>query len=625
MSLFNPVLGNTGDPEFENIVRWEYVDEPTGNEDCDTSVTGTYANAQCSSDVQGFSIFQIDRTGVGIGPDSTGSTYNDQNYSSATDAWLLAQFDYSLSGVVGQTELFLQIGQYGLNNRDEHSSDTSAVFGALTDIPLNGESNRKMSSETPDAFISVTTLLGDMNGDRNVNSNDTPLFVRALVARPAYEAAFPNINADFLGDVNQDGTFDLGDLAAFSALLGGPAVAHAVPEPNSFVLVMFAISLMGFLSRKSRLELAISDFEKTNTSDPPHSDLAVRGFAATTTEDASGERVFMQVDADTPVMVKRSGHNVKLHVRGQRENKTIETHNRLSRPLHGFTLVELLVVIAIISILVALMLPAIQAAREAARRSRCANNLKQVGLALQMYHSLHNSFPPGARLHEFERTVGLSWRVFVLPYLELNTLYESINPLANGGADSVAAKLLPIDVYLCPSAESVGNAPNTFKEAHYSAVSGAKTNDDFLDLEDVVCGDIATNGVFFPESYTRISQITDGTSNTLAVGERLYIFRDWLSGSTWKGDPPTQICTGASKNVRYPINADPNVFGFYKGDFGAPSDANRTMLLNDLQFASEHPGGAQFCYADGSVQFLEESIDFTVLQAKATKDGGEVH
>ena len=289
----------------------------------------------------------------------------------------------------------------------------------------------------------------------------------------------------------------------------------------------------------------------------------------------------------------------------------------------AFTLVELLVVIAIIGVLLGLLLPAIQAAREAARRSRCTNNLKQLGVAIQNYESQHGSFPPGARMHTIEGRVGLSWRALVLPFLELNAIYEEINPLPDGGAESMAHESTILDIYLCPSAERPDDDPDTRKEAHYSGVSGANNNDEILDLEDSICGDIDINGLFYPESHTRVGQITDGTSNTLAIGERSYVFRDWLSGSTWKDDPPTKICTGASKNVHYPINADPYEFGFYKFDFSVPLD-QREMLLNELQFASEHAGGAQFCYADGSVHFLEDAIDFTILQAMATKDGAEV-
>jgi len=286
----------------------------------------------------------------------------------------------------------------------------------------------------------------------------------------------------------------------------------------------------------------------------------------------------------------------------------------------GFTLVELLVVIAIIGVLLALLLPAVQAARETARRSQCTNNLKQLGVAIQNYESQHGSFPPGARKHEMEGRVGLSWRALVLPFLELNAIYAEINPLPDGGAESMAHESTIIEVYLCPSADRPDDDPNTRKDAHYTAVSGANNNSEILDLEDSICGDIDINGLFFPESHTRIGQITDGTSNTLAIGERLYVWRDWLSGSTWKGDPPTRICTGASKNVHYPLNADPTEFGYYKFDFAVPL-AQRKLLLNELQFNAEHSGGVQFCYADGSVHFLPDTIDFTVLQAMATKDG----
>ena len=290
----------------------------------------------------------------------------------------------------------------------------------------------------------------------------------------------------------------------------------------------------------------------------------------------------------------------------------------------GFTLVELLVVIAIIGVLLALLLPAVQAAREASRRTDCANKLKQMGVAIQNYHSQFGSFPPGARKHQVERELGLSWRVYVLPFLELQTTYDEINPTPEGGATSTEPRFQTIDAFVCPSADPSEAGANIWKAAHYAGVSGANTNDEILDLEDVVCGDIDLNGVFFPESHTPVGEITDGTSNTFAIGERIYVFRDWLSGSTWRDGSPMRICTGSSKNVHFPINADPERFGYFAGDFDAPPGAKRTMLLNELQFASEHPGGAPFCYADGSVHFEQDAIDFTLLQAMATIDGGEL-
>lgn len=316
-------------------------------------------------------------------------------------------------------------------------------------------------------------------------------------------------------------------------------------------------------------------------------------------------------------------------------NFRVRARDRASEP--GFTLVELLVVIAIIGVLLGLLLPAIQAAREAARRSECTNNLKQMGLALQNYHSQNGSLPPGALKHEIEDRVGLSWRVLILPFLELNNIYEQIHPEPDGGANDYSPQGSIIEVYHCPSAEPPDPDPGILKMANYGGVSGAiavsdpntnDTNDEIVNLEDVLCGDMYINGVLFPESIVRIGQITDGTSNTLAIGERLYSFRDWLSGMTWWGpDPPmptTGWCVGAAKNINYPLNADLWQIGFYKFDFQAPVGAVRKLLLNELPFASEHSGGVNFSYADGSVHFINDTIDFTVLQAMATRNGEEV-
>jgi prepilin-type N-terminal cleavage/methylation domain-containing protein/prepilin-type processing-associated H-X9-DG protein len=290
----------------------------------------------------------------------------------------------------------------------------------------------------------------------------------------------------------------------------------------------------------------------------------------------------------------------------------------------GFTLVELLVVIAIIGLLIGLLLPAIQAAREAARRSSCSNNLKQIGLALQNYHAQHGAFPSGGNMHDIDGRPGISWRVMILPSIEFLPMYQEIGPLPDGGATNWSARTKLVEIYFCPSNPPPVANGSTRLVSHYAAVSGAYRGDERIDLEDNVCGDIYTNGVFYPDSRTKIAKITDGTSHTLAVGERYYTFYDWMEGATWTGTPPTRICTDASKNIRWPINANRNVVGYYKGDFDAPAGAAKTMLLNDLFFASEHSGGAQFCLADGSVQFLRDAIDFTVYQNLATKADDEV-
>lgn len=290
----------------------------------------------------------------------------------------------------------------------------------------------------------------------------------------------------------------------------------------------------------------------------------------------------------------------------------------------GFTLVELLVVIAIIGILLGILLPAVQAAREASRRSSCVNNVKQIGLALQNYHVQYKRFPPGSRMLEREFDPGISWRVLILPFLEEDAVYQQIKPLKNGDATNWTPELFARPTYVCPSAEPPISNGTQKVWAHYAAVSGAYRGNQRLDLEDDNCGDIYTNGIFYPESRTSTARITDGTSHTLALGERQYVFHTWMDGASWTGgSPPTEICTEASKNVRYPINSNLATLGYYKFDFQAPA-ADRRLLLNDLFFDSKHSGGANFGMADGSVQFVPDSIDFTVFQDLSTKNGEEV-
>jgi prepilin-type N-terminal cleavage/methylation domain-containing protein/prepilin-type processing-associated H-X9-DG protein len=291
----------------------------------------------------------------------------------------------------------------------------------------------------------------------------------------------------------------------------------------------------------------------------------------------------------------------------------------------GFTLVELLVVVAIIGILLGLLLPAVQAARETARRNRCSNNLRQLGIALQNYTGQHGRFPTGAPLRPIEFQPSISWRVQILPQLEENSIYDQIQPTKDGGATNWGAQTQALEVFLCPSAEPLPESNLVLKFSHYSGVSGAGRAQQRIDLEDESCGDIYTDGMFFPRSKVTFAKIEDGTSHTLALGERTYIFRDWMWGAEWYGTPPELICNAASSNVRYPINADLAQFGYYVHDPNAPSGATKTMVLNDLFFGSDHSGGAQFCMADGSVHLLPETIDFTTFGDLATIAGGEVN
>jgi prepilin-type N-terminal cleavage/methylation domain-containing protein/prepilin-type processing-associated H-X9-DG protein len=297
----------------------------------------------------------------------------------------------------------------------------------------------------------------------------------------------------------------------------------------------------------------------------------------------------------------------------------------------AFTLVELLVVIAIIGILLGLLLPAVQAAREASRRTRCANNLKQIGLALQNYHGTHKRFPPAAPLLQPETIDNISWRVMILNEIEEGPMYSQIKPDRIGGAADWSTGDLIVETYLCPSVPRPPGGAGFPKISSYAGVAGAGTKR--LTLEKSQCGDLYIDGFFVPEgshraaglTATKISKITDGTSKTLAVGERTYVFWNWMRGAYWDGTPLEQICTEATKNIVYPINSNVGQIGYYVGDTEAPSGGPFKLLLNDLFFGSFHSGGAQFCFADGSVHMLPDSIDFNIYKELATIAGGEVN
>lgn len=293
---------------------------------------------------------------------------------------------------------------------------------------------------------------------------------------------------------------------------------------------------------------------------------------------------------------------------------------------NGFSLVELLVVIAIVGILIGLLLPAVQAAREAARRSSCANQIKQQATALLTYESLHKTFPPGARKHaDPAPQIGISWRVIVLPFIEEQSMYTKIDPLRNGDArnwnDFLGA--MPA-LYHCPSAETSPGGPGLRQKSNYWGVAGAQqTRKGLPNLEQYACGDLHRTGLMYPESYTPVKKVTDGTSHVLALGERTYLFTDWMSGSSWDGIPLFQYCSEACNQVEYPINADNQTFGYYVDQNPLPAGGERKMLRNNLPFGSYHPGGAYFACADGSIHFLPNDLDIIVFQRLANIADGE--
>ena len=283
---------------------------------------------------------------------------------------------------------------------------------------------------------------------------------------------------------------------------------------------------------------------------------------------------------------------------------------RLTRGRLGFTLVELLVVIAIIGILIALLLPAVQAAREAARRSQCSNNLKQIGLGLHNYHDTFKVFPPGF-------IDGHGWIVttYLLPFVEQDSLYDQLN--TRDFMDlSVAAKLdltrTVLNGYLCPSSDEPDptQSPDHNVDIHSTNYKiGVSNYMGIMGTQDLRCWHTNVNGIFYHNSRTGMRDITDGTSNTFAFSERTAHGPDWRGG-VWAG---TTVRVGDSGSA---ANHECGPLGFESLRVALTLTRTGWALINGTsanhyQFgpSSMHPGGAQFLLADGSVRFVSETID----------------
>lgn len=298
-------------------------------------------------------------------------------------------------------------------------------------------------------------------------------------------------------------------------------------------------------------------------------------------------------------------------------DSSFENNSRI--PRSGFTLVELLVVVSIIGLLVALLLPAVQSARNAARRLSCVNRLRQLSLGVLNYESAERRFPPAGRLRPVDREPGVSWRVLLLPFIEEPALFEQIQPLPDGGAQNWELRNSRVATLMCPSMPE----RETTQISHYEAINGAGENGDRLVLEQDQNGDCFTDGIMYPNSRTRVRQLRDGSTKTLLLGERNYQpdFSHWMLGADKVGSPPNKLSSFASKNISHSLNDQVRRFKF---DFKAPPGTEKTVLLNDLYFGSNHRGGANFSYGDGSVHWLDDSISFEVLKAMATRAGSEI-
>lgn len=302
--------------------------------------------------------------------------------------------------------------------------------------------------------------------------------------------------------------------------------------------------------------------------------------------------------------------------------------SRGRRPFRGFTLIELLVVIAIIAILVALLLPAVQQAREAARRSSCRNNLKQIGLALHNYHDIHRMFPI-ANTFTLGQAASTSqaawgWGTYILPQLDQAPLYDNMGVsertleqlLNSGNSQLLELPRTNLSVYRCPSDDGpeindrrgfTDQSP-TYNAAtsNYVANHGCRWSGVEINPGNPPFGSRDTRGLFqTPNSRpVDIAAVTDGTSNTIAVGERIFTP---CRAAVWVG---TRNYNGFG-NVGLRMHLA-TVEGSTK--INTPDVPNCERGYN-----SRHEGGAQFLLADGSVQFLSENINFDSTNRCATR------
>lgn len=277
----------------------------------------------------------------------------------------------------------------------------------------------------------------------------------------------------------------------------------------------------------------------------------------------------------------------------------------------AFTLVELLVVIAIIGVLVSLLLPAVQHAREAARRASCTNNLKQLGIALHNYHDQLNALPAGYTFRPGYTWGGFGWAAAFLPHMEQTPLFNTINyDLPVWSHQNSTTALARVSTYLCPSDDtSDGNylERDEFHFAMGSYVASFGPGDmDFGNPED-------RRGLFSRNSHTRFSEIRDGLSNTLAASERHNgVFQIISSGghliaeTTW---------IGAIREEPDDDHGHTTLF-----QTGHPP---ASLEMDDRDAASRHDSVTNFLFADGSVKALKQSIDLAVYRALSTRAGNE--
>lgn len=293
----------------------------------------------------------------------------------------------------------------------------------------------------------------------------------------------------------------------------------------------------------------------------------------------------------------------------------------------AFTLVELLVVIAIIGILIAMLLPAVQQVREAARRVSCMNKLRQIAIGLHNYESAHRHLPPGWSAKVWPSTPGYGWMVYTLPFVEQGNVYDQIDFGVDVLNASPATREYSWDLVICPSSthnskvfelaswdDADTSFPVNFARTHYVGSIGSSVSTELME-DGTSCPSLTLgtteeriDGVFYANSNTRFADISDGTTNTIIAGER----SDDVFDSTWYG---------VGTNAQY---SGWRVVGWTGEPPKNRVDSQAAHFHGFAQFNSMHPGVTMFSFCDGSTTGITDGIDYRVFTALGTIRGGEV-
>lgn len=325
---------------------------------------------------------------------------------------------------------------------------------------------------------------------------------------------------------------------------------------------------------------------------------------------------------------------------------------RVGTGKRGFTLIELLVVIAIIAILVALLLPAVQQAREAARRTQCKNNLKQIGLALHNYHDTYRAFPPGRTRNTYSGIVSawytgnIAWLPRILPQMEQGNIFQTIDwDLGRGtsatdghggvnGANPTGARRQIIPAFRCPSDPGSGRIPWVTQAG--VAVTGATPNAGYASTNYVAAVGDATRlnanppGLFGQNTRRQMRDISDGTSNTLIVSEtvigfyRLSVNDSGNRSLCNAGNKDTNSSRQAGYSWFYSYFPQAAFFSSFVGPNSKEYDCGVNSDRVNQAARSVHTGGVQGLLADGSVRFFSENIDLQTWRSLGNIADGQV-